>query len=65
MIMQANAKSIGVLDNCYNHKAGLTGWPSYTDDMIRYIFVNAPYFNALRVESEERMVFLGGHPAKY
>jgi hypothetical protein len=22
--------------------------------MIRYIFVNAPYFNALRVESEER-----------
>ena len=34
-------------------------------DEIWYIFVNAPYFNALRVESEERMVFLGGHPAKY
>ena len=32
--------------------------------MIWYIFVNAPYFNVLRVESEERMVFLGGHPAK-
>jgi hypothetical protein len=30
-----------------------------------HIFVNAPYFDALRVGSEERMIFLGGHPAKY
>ena len=29
------------------------------------VIVNAPYFDGWRIESEERMVFIGGHPAKY
>ena len=35
------------------------------ESIIPYIIVNAPYFDDLRRRLRERMVFLGGHLAKY